>query len=459
MNPQNSAVLVNRCLKDCNCEGCVILMGGEFRLSTRGLARASAVAVERDFEFVIGDKKFAMNRFAADFVSPAVARLHGSDPLCSSFEIEVDDDPEKFELIVSLANGEDIEITLNNAYFLSRVAEKLENTEIVTSVFKMTAERELELDNAVDWLKEKVKFGVDPIEEVTFIAQNFWAMPRENLEGIPPELFAEIINSPVLMIEDENQLLDTIIHMSRSKGSEYRRLLSLLHFEFLDVVGMRKFLEFVEFGDLDGALWEAVSLRLSMGITYLDNVEQENLVVFPRVRIGCCPREDNAIFFESARNLWNSAFASYKSGVAPTQVFLSTLAELLRFETQPLTNAIDVLRSIFPSKLNGTLGFTDLCRLLAMFGPANSVMTKISQLFAESSHEKWLAFGNISGIQGKYGCFNVREMNCLELYDGNGAVRRVWNLPQVESGQGDFLIDEDATMYESWVDYFGEVPF
>lgn len=434
-------------------------MPGEFGLSTAGLARAAAVAVDRDFEFVIGGKIFTMNRFSADFLSPAVARLHGTDPLCTRFEVDVKDDPDKFELFVRLANGETIDITSENAYFLSRVAEQLENVEIVTEVFNITADRALDIENVVQWLNEKTKFGIDPIVEVTFIAQNFWTMPLPSLCELSYENLVDVISSPYLMIEDENQLLDAIIHVSNEKGPEYRRLLSLLHFEFLDTVGMKKFLDFVSIEDVNVTLWEAVSLRLSMGITYLENVEVENTSAFPRVRIGCVPREDNAIFFESARNIWNDVFPGYGSGVVPRDTFLSTLAEILRFETQPVNNAVDVLGSIFPVDTHGVLCFTDLCRLLAMFGPASSIMTKISQLFSQSLATRWLVFGTSTDGEGKYGCFNSREMNCLELHNEDGTVRRVWNLPQVDADEGEILIDENEKMYESWNDYFEECPF
>ena len=180
----------------------------EFQLSTSGLARAAAA--DKDFEFIVGSKKFGLSRFAADFLSSVVARLHLADPFCSQFEVEIDDDPDKFELFMSLSRGEQIEINVSNAYFLSRVGQQLGNTEIVTGVFNITATHETTIENVVDWMKEKIRFGIDPVVEVTFIAENFWAFPVERLEGVPYSYLAEILSSPMLTVDGENELLKTI---------------------------------------------------------------------------------------------------------------------------------------------------------------------------------------------------------------------------------------------------------
>lgn len=430
----------------------------EFQLSLNGYARAASLARDKDFAFVVSGKRFPINRFLADFVSPAVARIHVSDPMCSEFVMDIDGDSNDFSLIMDLARGDPIDITLTNAYFLSRAAQKLENLELIDAVFKETADHELTVDNSVAWLMEKVRFGVDPIIEATFIAEHFWEIPIENLRVIPCSLLEEILASPYLTIETESKLLDTIIRLCEETSIEYRHLLGCIHFEYLDEVGIKAFVNFVSVDDLNEEIWEAISARLTMTVNFVASGMGEYDGEFPKVRIGMVTRSENALFFEDARALWSQIFGDYKQGVVPRNIFVTSLAQMIRYEEQPIKNAEDVIGCILPANATDTLTFSDLCRFLAMFGPANSVMSKISQLFTEAIRENWLTFEAVSDGE-KHAKFDVTEMNCLELHTIHGEVRRVWNIPGVDIGDDDFVIDEDGSRYRSWGHYFSQRPF
>ena len=75
------------------------------------------------------------------------------------------------------------------------------------------------------------------------------------LKRIPSSSLAEVLSSLVLTVEGENELLETVTKICKESGSEYRRLLGQIHFEYLDERGMKEFLDFVDFEDLDIFLW------------------------------------------------------------------------------------------------------------------------------------------------------------------------------------------------------------
>jgi hypothetical protein len=53
----------------------------------------------------VNGREFAISKFKAQFISPAVSRSLSSNPTQSTFEIEVPDVDESFELIASLCEG------------------------------------------------------------------------------------------------------------------------------------------------------------------------------------------------------------------------------------------------------------------------------------------------------------------------------------------------------------------
>ena len=59
----------------------------EFGLFAKGLERASTV--NEEFEFIVGGKRFGVNRFLADFLSPKVSSMPVSDPLIQSLKLEL----------------------------------------------------------------------------------------------------------------------------------------------------------------------------------------------------------------------------------------------------------------------------------------------------------------------------------------------------------------------------------
>jgi hypothetical protein len=72
-------------------------------LSSRGLK--SIVCDDSSFPFKVNGCELAISKFKAQFISPAVSRSLSSGPTQSTFEIEVPEVDEFFELIPSLCEG------------------------------------------------------------------------------------------------------------------------------------------------------------------------------------------------------------------------------------------------------------------------------------------------------------------------------------------------------------------
>ncbi|KAK8882392.1 hypothetical protein M9Y10_045034 [Tritrichomonas musculus] len=139
-----------------------------------------------------------------------------------------------------------------------------------------------------------------------------------------------------------------------------------------------------------------------------------------------------------------------------SQLFLQHAAAKFKLENQDEKQAMKILRSIIAPQNVELINFEMYARFLAMFGPPETVMQKITSLLESAEREKpepWLLFSKPKTMPQNYGMFDENEQNCLDIRMYGNEIC-VWNIPLIKANGGDYIIDEDGKMFQSWDTYF-----
>lgn len=171
------------------------------------------------------------------------------------------------------------------------------------------------------------------------------------------------------------------------------------------------------------------------------------------LRLGHLSLEEESRFRAVVSNTW-SMIASSMSEIS-SNIFIKNAANIFKTPEQPLENAIDVLKAII-APIDKMINENDLFRFLAMFGPRNTVMVKISSILnCNKGNQSWLFFDETQIPQNCsfYGIFDQQMPNCLIMNYSNGVTRKVYNHPLIDAC-GTYLIDENDRIYVSWESYF-----
>ncbi|OHT03571.1 39 kDa initiator binding protein [Tritrichomonas foetus] len=140
--------------------------------------------------------------------------------------------------------------------------------------------------------------------------------------------------------------------------------------------------------------------------------------------------------------------------------FLQHAAAKFKIPEQNEKQALNIIKSIIAPHHVELINFEMFARFMAMFGPPQTVMQKITSLLESSEREKpepWLLFSKPESMPQNYGMFDENEQNCLfiKMY---GTEIKVWNIPLINSNEGDYIMDEDGRLFSSWDTYFKHHP-
>lgn len=166
-------------------------------------------------------------------------------------------------------------------------------------------------------------------------------------------------------------------------------------------------------------------------------------------------------FFTESQRIWTDVFQCSPTSSVPLESAIDRTADWFRYQEQPRDNAHDVIEAIMkPTATEPRLSFSDFCRFLAMFGPARTVMLKISALLTcSNSTGKWLIFEkDRSSVKLPVAFFNHEMPNCLIVCHADNSREKVFNNPVVETGKDEYLIDEFGHLYKDWDVWFRVHP-
>ena len=177
----------------------------------------------------------------------------------------------------------------------------------------------------------------------------------------------------------------------------------------------------------------------------------------PHIQIGNCSQSVIEQFYETVSHIWASLFNCPINEHISINKFYDATAIAFKQPEQPYENAFEVIQAIILPYDRNYMNFYDLYRFLAMFGPKNTIMLKISILLSYSnSTGNWLHFVQEPSdpLIPFYGSFDESEPNCLVIRYRTGQILRAWNLPFIEASGGSYIIDEKQNKYNNWENYF-----
>jgi hypothetical protein len=254
------------------------------------------------FWFVVGGREFACSKFQALFVSDAVERVMRSDNTVNRFEVDVNE--ESFGDICALMGGKSIVLSTKNCLSLQRIAQKIENEELMKKCFEFgVGKEEISVENCVEKLKIKEDFGSSIEEEIGFVASHFHELNKEELKELRQETIESIVSHEELCLRDEESLVEFI----SSLGEESRSLYRYVECCFLSLSGIETFLEKIDETGIDQRLWSSICRRLrcelsnqmvsdvrfcreicadAWGFPYVEGHELEGIIHSVTARIG-----------------------------------------------------------------------------------------------------------------------------------------------------------------------------
>ena len=211
------------------------------RLSAKEIGDVLAFDLNR-FVFNFGGKKYLCGRIQACLASRKVCRLLSHDSSVNELFISVEDHGNHFEDVVSLMNGESVEITRENAFFLESFARELDNEELLSSVLESQMSDRIDSSNVIDRIVLKRRHQTDCREELDFIAKHFHEMDVSSLRQLSCYELEEVLGRKELLLKNENDLFDLIDNLSRS-DKQYSFLFRFIEPGSLDPGHLNSFLD------------------------------------------------------------------------------------------------------------------------------------------------------------------------------------------------------------------------
>lgn len=239
-------------------------------LSSAGFQNAAKGVKEKNFTFIVGGNKYQCNSFFADFISPKVAQLHLSDPLADTFVIKCKDKNKEFELVMDIMHGKKVFLQPEDQKYLAKIGRKLGNTELYNQYMPKidpdAKPENIDFDEIFDSIRTKCEYGLDFQDEADIIAKYTYFIDKKDFVGVPLAAMERIINSPNILLDSENQLVDIVCELIERSGPEYTKLITNMVFQNIEIESINKLLEKIKTLDVDGALWAAICKRLVLNV-------------------------------------------------------------------------------------------------------------------------------------------------------------------------------------------------
>lgn len=304
-----------------------------FKLSSAGLHNIGHGKGMNNFKLIVDSKEYLCNKFFVDFISPKIAEIHLIDPLLDAFKIEIPDPNTYFPDFLDLFNGKPVKFQNEQREFFKKVAVALGNTELLTKLLDIPKEN-INSQNALSVLEEKLPYGLDITNEINIIASSFYNINTDLLENLSIDILLRILNSPQLTIRSESELFEFIKHIIEL-NEEGQVLLSALNFTQLEDKDMEEFSKIVQFDSSKTLLWNSFRSRLLLECKQTQQKTRYNK------KIAKCLYQEDKMFdgiFNYIRKL-NKGVNPIDCGAVAAKVLITEctikIRELLERETHP----------------------------------------------------------------------------------------------------------------------------
>lgn len=198
--------------------------------SHRALQRCIEANPVQDFTFFIKKVQYQCPRALAILVSANVEKIVLADSTCFEFHLNINDEFEYFQLVMDLCEGQEVTVNLEQSLFIMVVAEMLQSRELAEAVSDLQLPpSEITSSNAIYRIVQKEIYGIDPTDEVNFIATHFSELAPESLMTIPLETLEMILSHADITIPNEKFRFKFISELVKREGDAFSCL-----FEFVD---------------------------------------------------------------------------------------------------------------------------------------------------------------------------------------------------------------------------------
>lgn len=263
----------------------------DFSLSFDNIRDIPFEKYEKNFTFIVNDRRYETSRYVADILSPIIRGYHIIDETIDSFIIQTNDtiktgsqsmsnDDESFLDFLNLAkfNQKTIKESHRNLflqYFIqlgnineylrlqteyfegitsSNVIDRLqfitENVQIMKRTKDITKNYEI-LD----------KMSVQKM--ITYASSHFWELRKEKLKNLSKEMIEAIIRDDSLKLDEEDSLLSTIIELYE-EDDQFSTLLEYVRFDNVSDECLSKFISTFNIENINASIWKSICERLQL---------------------------------------------------------------------------------------------------------------------------------------------------------------------------------------------------
>lgn len=247
-------------------------------LSSSGLKNLNPkINPENNFNFIFGDHQITINNISAEFISPAVSRLHYADPTIDTIYFEnklngITFTEDVLSLIKLISNGYSISINEEQSIQLKIISIFLENEELLSALNKLFADdiNETNIDHYLTNINllyqtsySQSIFNYTNI--INFISSHFYLIDETKLIQLPISILYSIISNENLTIKSEDSLFDFIEKYFNQNGEEKESDLNIFSFyeeiEFTELSEnkLNKFIQFISPSEISNKLWQKLN--------------------------------------------------------------------------------------------------------------------------------------------------------------------------------------------------------
>ena len=169
-----------------------------------------------DFSFHVCNHIYQCNKNIAALISPIVAQNILADLFFSEYYLNPSkgDDNYQFEMILNCFYGKPIP-AIPKDYFIE-MGELLGNTDLIELAINEASQ--IDLQNIFERLLIRQNNKMDYYEEKIFFAAHFMQLCKkiEEIQKLNPEVFFNILRSGYLRVDNEDTILETILHLGEN---------------------------------------------------------------------------------------------------------------------------------------------------------------------------------------------------------------------------------------------------
>lgn len=222
-----------------------------------------------DFTFIVNGQEFKTSFICSELLSPLICQHRKDDPTFDTFVINTQQRG-NFSHILNLTQFQQEELSDEELPFFSEVINLLGTESIKFSENDLPTE--ISKDNVFSLLKTHIKspklFKEELNREIEFISSHFFefcSSNKEDLKNLNINVLYEILSSPNLRLNDEDDLLELLNEFCR-EDRKFSILYETVYFANVSTMNMKEFLSIFSIEDLNVGVWNRLCSRLESEI-------------------------------------------------------------------------------------------------------------------------------------------------------------------------------------------------